>query len=57
MVNDGDINKPDKIVNGSKITIGRNRSVAVMIDQHFNWFQKKMFRFCFVFTVEDYSED
>ena len=47
----------NKIVNGSKITIGRNRSVTVMMDQHFNWFQKKMIRFCFGFTVEDYSDD
>ena len=47
----------NKIVNGSKITIGRNRSVTFNIDHHFNWFQKKMIRFCFGFTVEDYSDD
>lgn len=57
MENIGYVNIPDKIINGSKIIIGKHRAVTVMIDQHFNWFQKKMIKFCFGFTVEDYSDD
>ena len=49
------INIP-KIENGSKIMIGKLRAATVVVDHHFNWFQKKMIRWCFGFTVEDYSE-
>ena len=48
-----------KIKNGSKITIG-GKSQAVVIyntDQHFNWFQKLMWKWCFGIKVEDYSEE
>lgn len=47
-----------KIINGSKIIIGRDRSncIIIPVDQHFNCFQKKMIKWCFGFDVEDYSE-
>ncbi len=45
-----------KIKNGSRITIGKLRSVEINVDHHFNWFQKRMIRFCFGFMVEDYTE-
>ena len=45
-----------KIENGSKLSMGTYRSITFYIDQHFNWFQKKMIKFCFGFTVEDYSD-
>lgn len=45
-----------KIVNGSKITIGKERALTIMLDKHFNKFQKMMIKWCFGFTVEDYSE-
>lgn len=51
------INIP-KAKNGSKITIGSyDRLYILVIDQHFNWFQKKMIKICFGFTVEDYKEE
>lgn len=46
-----------KIKNGSKIKIGRDRSLTFSVDRHFNWFQKKMIELCFGFAVEDYSEE
>ena len=47
-----------KIIIGSKITIGSyDRLYILVIDQHFNWFQKKMIKICFGFTVEDYKEE
>jgi hypothetical protein len=46
-----------KIKNGSKLVIGgRIRTVDFRVDQHFNWFQKLMWKWCFGITVEDYSE-
>lgn len=27
------------------------------VDQHFNWFQKLMWKWCFGIKVEDYSEE
>lgn len=49
---------PPKIKNGAKVTLGRDgRTLSVIVDQHFNWFQKKMIKWCFGFTVEDYSEE
>ncbi len=50
------INIP-KIKNGSRIMIGKLRMVTIDVDHHFNWLQKKMLRFCFGFTVEDYTEE
>ena len=50
------INIP-KIKNGSKIILGRrDQQFIFMVDQHFNWFQKKMIRLCFGFLVEDFTE-
>lgn len=47
------------IKNGSKIFIGRDgvRQIDITVDHHFNWFQKKMIKWCFGFEVEDYSEE
>lgn len=48
-----------KIKNGSKLSIGKNeRTLTIMnVDQHFNWFQKKMWKFLLGIKVEDYSEE
>ena len=47
----------NKIDNGSRIFIGKDTHVVtIFTDQHFNWLQKKMFKWCFGFTVEDYSD-
>lgn len=46
-----------KIKNGSKISVGKLYTVTFSIDHHFNWFQKKMIKWCFGLTVEDYNED
>ena len=46
-----------KIKNGSKIKIGKTRSFTIYVDHRFNWFQKKMIKWCFGFTIDDYSED
>lgn len=49
---------PPKIKNGAKIVLGRDaRALQIIVDHHFNWFQKKMIKWCFGFTVEDYSEE
>lgn len=46
-----------RIDNGSRITIGKDTHVVtIFTDQHFNWLQKKMFKWCFGFTVENYSD-
>ncbi len=50
------IENTPKIKNGSRITIGKLRRLTVVVDRHFNWFQKKMIKWCFGLTVEDYSE-
>ena len=48
-----------KIKNGSKLTIGKGEFTLTVInvDQHFNWFQKKMWKFLLGIKVEDYSEE
>lgn len=46
-----------KIKNGAKIQFGKLRSVTISVDHHFNWFQKRMIKWCFGFTVEDYGEE
>lgn len=46
-----------KIKNGSLIKIGDLRTLSIYVDHHFNWFQKRMIKWCFGFTVEDYSEE
>lgn len=46
-----------KIKNGSKVSVGKLYTVTFNIDRHFNWFQKKMIKWCFGLTVEDYTEE
>ena len=47
-----------KIKNGSKIEIGSTtKQVKIIVDRHFNWFQKKMIKLCFGFDVSDYSDN
>lgn len=46
-----------KIKNGAKLTVGKERSITIIVDHHFNWFQKKMIKWCFGFIVIDYSEE
>lgn len=46
-----------KIINGSKLSAGKSVGMIVTIDQHFNWFQKLMWKLCFGVKVEDYSEE
>ena len=45
-----------KISDGSMITVGENRKISITIDHKFNWFQKKMIKWCFGFEVVNYSE-
>ena len=45
-----------KIKNGSILHIGENFKTILEVDQHFNWFQKLMWKWCFGIKVEDYSE-
>lgn len=46
-----------KIKNGSSFTIGYKYKTCFPVDQHFNWFQKLMWKWCFGVKVEDYSEE
>lgn len=47
-----------KITNGSMLFVGGEFSkVQLTLDQHFNWFQKLMWKWCFGVRVEDYSEE
>lgn len=46
-----------KIKNGSRITIRTMKALTIIVDHHFNWFQKKMIKWCFGFVVEDYDEE
>lgn len=46
-----------KIINGSKITIGRTYELTIYVDKHFNYFQKKMIKWCFGFDIENYTEE
>lgn len=46
-----------KTVNGSMLSIGENFKTSLKVDQHFNWFQKLMWKWCFGVKVEDYSGD
>ena len=45
------------IKNGSILHIGENFKTIFEVDQHFNWFQKLMWKWCFGVKVEDYSEE
>lgn len=46
-----------QIKNGSSFTIGDRRKTFIPVDQHFNWFQKLMWKWCFGVKVEDYNEE
>ena len=46
-----------KIKNGAKLAIGKEQTIIIIVDHRFNWFQKRMIKWCFGFTVTDYSED
>jgi superfamily II helicase len=37
----------------SRFTIGENCKTTFPVDQHFNWFQKMMWKLCFGVKVED----
>ena len=47
-----------KITNGSMLIIGdfSLRSLNIVVNKHFNWFQKKMIQLCFGFKVVNYHE-
>lgn len=48
----------EKIKNGSQLSIGKGIRVCnLIVDQHFNWFQKLMWKWCFGIKVKDYSEE
>lgn len=32
-------------------------NTSIPVDQHFNWFQKLMWKWCLGFKVEDYKEE
>ena len=51
-----DIKGFPKIENGSQIVIRDDYKLEIKIDKHFNWFQKKMIKWCFGFDVFDYTE-
>lgn len=47
-----------KIKNGTKLTLGCGvRNISLTTDQHLNWFQKQMVKWCFGFKAEDYNEE
>lgn len=50
--------EPPKIKNGTLLKLGSNKyTLTIKVDKHLNWFQKKMFKVCFGFTVTDYTEE
>lgn len=53
----GNISAIPKIKNGAKLAIGKEQTIIIIVDHRFNWFQKRMIKWCFGFTVTDYSED
>lgn len=47
-----------KIINGSILSVGDKVCVTKLpTDQHFNWFQKLMWKWCFGVKVKDYSQE
>lgn len=46
-----------KLLIGSTLYIGKNYTVSIRVDHHFNWFQKKCIKFFFGIIVVDYSEE
>lgn len=41
----------------SIIIIGRNPGIEIGVNKKFNWFQKKMIKWCFGFEVEEYKDE
>lgn len=41
----------------STIIIGDNPGIAVGVDKKFNWFQKKMIKWCFGFEIMEYKDE
>ena len=41
----------------STIIIGDTPSLRIGVDKKFNWFQKKMLKWCFGFEVEEYKDE
>jgi hypothetical protein len=60
-------NEPGKLLVGrglelppspkSTIVVGRNTGVQIDVDKKFNWFQKKMIKWCFCFEVKEYKDE
>ena len=46
----------NKIKNGSRFSIGKRCQTSFPVDQHFNWFQKLMWKLFFGVKIEDYSD-
>lgn len=46
-----------KIKNGSKLIIGKDYSTIIKVDQHFNRFQKKIWKYLLGIKIEDYIEE
>ena len=59
MIKDGTMHiYTPKIINGSLLSIGDTYAKTILkADQHFNWFQKLMWKWIFGVKVEDYSEE
>lgn len=53
----GEIVSIHKIKSDSRIVTWSSYSLEIKVDKHFNWFQKKMIKWCFGFDVFDYKED
>ena len=41
----------------STIIVGRNTGVSIGVDKKFNWFQKKMIKWCFGFEVVENKDE
>lgn len=41
----------------STIIIGKGRSWQIGVDKKFNWFQKKMIKWCFGFEIKENKRD
>lgn len=54
-IEDGIILAPPKPK--SILWIGDKYRTSLPVDQHFNWFQKLMWKLCFGVKVEDYNEE
>lgn len=53
MIKDGSIYVKYPTKPASTIYIGENPGLSVEVDKKFNWFQKKMIKWCFGFDVKE----